>query len=215
MQTASTEREHLLEGFRLGVYHYLVKPFSPVVLNSIVKSAIDFYTKQRELMAEIKSSKTLLKYVDQAIFKIKSLEDADQISVSLARLFPNPDKVVLGISEILMNAVEHGNLGITYEEKSQLNMEARWKQEVDRRLNAPENINKEVTISYRKKNNEYILNIKDEGNGFDYAKYLDFDPTRSTHNHGRGIAFANNISFDCLEYLGKGNEVNCIVRSTS
>src|SRR5690349_15140249 len=36
MQTASNEKEHMLEGFKLGVYHYLVKPYSPTVLNSIV-----------------------------------------------------------------------------------------------------------------------------------------------------------------------------------
>lgn len=215
MQTASTEKEHLLEGFQLGVYHYLVKPYSPSVLNSIVKAAIDFYTKQRELTAEVNNSKTLFKYVDQAIFKIKNLEDVDLISVSLARLFPNPDKVVLGISEMLINAVEHGNLGVTYEEKTDLNMNCKWRDEVERRLKLPENINKSVIVSFMKKNNETILNIKDEGIGFDYLKYLDYDPARSTDNHGRGIAFANSLSFDRIEYLGNGNEVNCSVINAS
>ncbi|MBN9288381.1 MAG: hypothetical protein BGO43_14040 [Gammaproteobacteria bacterium 39-13] len=213
MQTASTEKEHLLEGFQLGVYHYLVKPYSPSVLNSIVKAAVDFYTKQRELSAEVNNSKTLFKYVDQAVFKIKNLEDVDMISVSLARLFPNPDKVVLGISEMLINAVEHGNLGITYEEKTDLNMHCKWREEIEKRLNLPENSNKSVTVSYMKKNNEIIINIKDEGKGFDYIKYLDYDPARSTHNHGRGIAFANSLSFDRVEYVGVGNEVNCSVFS--
>lgn len=213
MQTASNEKEHLLEGFQLGVYHYLVKPYSPSVLNSIVKAAIDFYTKQRELSAEVNNSKTLFKYVDQAVFKIRNLEDVDLISISLARLFPHPDKVVLGISEMLINAVEHGNLGITYEEKTDLNMRCKWREEIDRRLNLPENLEKAVTVSYSKKNNEIIINIRDEGRGFDYSKYLDYDPTRSTDNHGRGIAFANNLSFDRVEYLGSGNEVNCAVRN--
>ena len=136
-------------------------------------------------------TKTLFKYVNQATFKIKNLDDAQLISVSLAQLFPNPDKVVLGISEILINAIEHGNLGITYEEKTDLNLQCKWKDEVDRRLHLTENKDKEVIISYMKRNNEIILNTKDQGIGFDYSKYLEFDPGRSTDNHGRGIAFAH------------------------
>lgn len=213
MQTASNEREHLLEGFRLGIYHYLVKPYSPTVLNSIVKSAIDFYTKQRELTAEVRNTKTLFKYVDKAIFKIRSIEDANLISVSLANLFPEPDKVVLGISEMLINAIEHGNLQISYDKKSELNMSCKWQDEIETRLNLPENKDKFVTISYLKSNDEIVLHIKDEGNGFDFNKYLEFDPQRSTDNHGRGIAFANNLSFDRIEYLGNGNEVKCVVKN--
>ncbi|MCS5711180.1 response regulator [Candidatus Berkiella aquae] len=213
MQTASNEPEHLLEGFRLGVYHYLVKPYSPTVLNSIVKSAIDFYTKQRELTAEVRNTKTLFKYVDKAIFKIRSIEDANLISVSLANLFPEPDKVVLGISEMLINAIEHGNLQISYDKKSELNMSCKWQDEIETRLNLPENKDKFVTISYLKSNDEIVLHIKDEGNGFDFNKYLEFDPERSTDNHGRGIAFANNLSFDRIEYLGNGNEVKCVIKN--
>lgn len=213
MQTASSEREHLLEGFKLGVYHYLIKPYSPTILNSIVKSAIEFYTKQRELTAEVHNTKTLFKFVDEAVFKIRNLEDANLMSVSLARLFPNPDRVVLGISEMLVNAIEHGNLMISYQEKTQLNINSQWQDEIEKRLKLPENNQKYVTISYLKNDKEIILNIKDQGKGFEYNKYLEFDPMRSTDNHGRGIAFANNLSFDRVEYLGCGNEVRCIVKN--
>ncbi len=212
MQTASNDREHMQEGFELGVYHYLVKPYAPNILNSIVKAAIDFYSKERDLSAEVNNSKTLFKYVDHATFKIKSLEDVDLISISLARLFPKPEKVIFGISELLINAVEHGNLGITYDEKTELNMNCTWREEVERRLKLAENADKEVIISYHKRESETLLNIKDNGNGFEHKKYMDYDPMRSTDNHGRGIAFANNLSFDKVEYLGAGNEVNCTVR---
>jgi CheY-like chemotaxis protein/anti-sigma regulatory factor (Ser/Thr protein kinase) len=212
MQTASAEKEHVLEGFKLGVFHYLIKPYTPAVLNSIVKAAIDFYTKNRILTTEVHNSKSVLKYVDEAVFKIRTIEDANIMSVSLAKLFPNPDKVVLGISEMLINAIEHGNLVISYDEKTDLNMTGKWYDEIGKRLNSPENANKYVTVAYAKNKNEIILNIKDEGKGFDYHRFLEFDPNRSTDNHGRGIAFANNLSFDYIEYKGCGNEVNCIVK---
>jgi len=51
------------------------------------------------------------------------------------------------------------------------------------------------------------VHIKDEGAGFDFSKYLDFDPERAFDLHGRGIAIANKDIFEKLQYIGRGNEV--------
>lgn len=212
MQTASADKSQMVEGFKLGIYHYLTKPYLCSVFNAIVRGAIDNHNKQRELSVALGHSKMLFDCIDNASFKINNLEQANKISVSLAQLYPVPEKVVLGISEILVNAIEHGNLKISYEEKSELNLKSKWKQEVEKRLDSPEYKDKTVTIEFKKTDNEIILSVQDQGDGFDYKRYMDFDPTRSTDNHGRGIAFANNISFDRLEYIGNGNHVNCIVR---
>ncbi len=212
MQTASAEKSQMVEGFKLGIYHYLTKPYLCSVFNAIVRGAIDNHNKHRELSVAVAHSKVLYDCIDKASFKISNLEQANKISVSLAQLFPVPEKVVLGISEILVNAIEHGNLNISYEEKSELNLKSQWKKEVERRLGFPEYKEKSVTIEFKKTKDEIILSVQDQGNGFDYKRYMEFDPSRSTHNHGRGIAFANNISFDRLEYIGNGNHVNCIVR---
>ncbi|MCS5710686.1 response regulator [Candidatus Berkiella aquae] len=212
MQTASNDKSKLVEGFRLGIYHYLTKPYLSSVFNAIIRGALDFFNHQRELSIALEHSRVLYDCIENASFTINNLEQASKMSVSLAQLFPYPEKVALGISEILVNAIEHGNLNITYEEKTELNLKSQWKQEVERRLVSEENKNKQVTIHFIKKKDEIILNVKDEGEGFDYARFLEFDPSRSTHNHGRGIAFANNISFDRLEYVGVGNQVNCIVK---
>lgn len=214
MQTASDQREHMTEGFQLGIYHYLIKPLQPTVLNAIVHSAIELYTKQRKLLSDLNASQNLFRYIDNASFRIRTLEDVNVLSISLASLFPDPNKVVNGISEILVNAIEHGNLGITYDEKTQLNLESRWEEEIKRRLNESENKNKFVNITYYKTPEKLLLSIKDEGKGFNYSKYLSFDPSRGADNHGRGIAFANTLSFDSLEYIGAGNEVICMVKLT-
>ncbi|MCK6498271.1 MAG: ATP-binding protein, partial [Nitrospira sp.] len=54
------------------------------------------------------------------------------------------------------------------------------------------------------------LQVTDEGAGFDWRKYLDFDPDRAYDTHGRGIAMANKLSFDHIEYRGKGNRVHAV-----
>lgn len=214
MQTASDQQEHMIEGFQHGVYHYLIKPLSPSTLNAIVRSAIEMYDNHRRLKGELSTSHNLFKYIEHASFQIKTLEDVSIMSVSLASLFPDPGRVINGISEILVNAIEHGNLGITYDEKTKLNLEQRWEQEIKHRLSLPDNENKSVTITFHKAADEFKLSVKDQGEGFNYKKYLQFDPNRGTDNHGRGIAFANAMSFDSLQYVGVGNEVVCIVRTT-
>ena len=49
------------------------------------------------------------------------------------------------------------------------------------------------------------LVIEDEGHGFEFEKFLQFDDSRMFDNHGRGIAMAN--SSLNVEYLNRGNKV--------
>ena len=70
-----------------------------------------------------------------------------------------------------------------------------------------------VEVEFKQENSTISVRIHDQGNGFDYKKYLDFDPDRIFDLHGRGIAIAKNHCFDSLEYIGAGNEV--LVQSSS
>jgi hypothetical protein len=42
------------------------------------------------------------------------------ISCFVANCFPDPEAVLPGVAELIVNAVEHGNLSISYEEKTAL-----------------------------------------------------------------------------------------------
>jgi hypothetical protein len=53
----------------------------------------------------------------------------------------------------------------------------------------------------------FVVKITDQGDGFAWGKYLEFDPARAFDFHGRGIAISKVWCFDKLEYLGKGNSV--------
>ncbi len=52
-----------------------------------------------------------------------------------------------------------------------------------------------------------VVTITDQGHGFDWRKYIGFDPDRAFDLHGRGIAMSKIMSFDNLEYQGNGNSV--------
>jgi anti-sigma regulatory factor (Ser/Thr protein kinase) len=75
-------------------------------------------------------------------------------------------------------------------------------------LALPENAEKKAFVTFERNDNELRFVVKDQGNGFDWHKYLEMSPERVFDNHGRGIAMAKTISFDRIDYQGNGNEVH-------
>ena len=138
---------------------------------------------------------------------IRTLQEAKNLAVLLAKICHDPERRGLGFLEILLNAIEHGNLGIGYKEKSALIARGMWEEEIKRRLRMPEHQGKVVEVTVERLQAATRVVVRDQGNGFDWKNYLQFDPKRVTHTHGRGIAMAKLISFDTLEYRGCGNEV--------
>lgn len=112
------------------------------------------------------------------------------------------------LTELLENAIEHGNCGITFTEKTE------WMEKggdildlVEERRNRPENAGKKVHISYTITKTKSTFTIKDEGKGFDWKKTIDdYQPNVSTP-HGRGIALSRNLVSN-LRYNDAGNEVS-------
>ncbi len=145
-------------------------------------------------------------------FRFKRLSEAHLLAEFLAEVCPNPRLAIMGITEILVNAVEHGNLGISFEEKSKLQLEAHWLEEIDRRLSLPEHINQFVEVELTRTETEIRIKVTDQGNGFNWQQYQSTTPNNNLlSTHGRGIMMAKNLAFQRLEYAGKGNEVTCII----
>lgn len=207
LQTAASDREEIVEGIRTGAYYYLVKPYDSEMLLSVVATAAADSARYRELQREVRKGVSGLRLVRHATFEFRTIEQANDLGAILANACPDPQRVVVGLTELLINAVEHGNLCITYEEKTQLHLAGSWQEEVDRRLALPENRGKSVVVRFDRTEDEIRITVRDQGEGFDWTPYLQVDPRRALHTHGRGIAMANLFSFDSLEYRGSGNEV--------
>jgi len=211
MQTAAAASEQVLQGIKAGVYYYLTKPYDDELLLSIVKSALQASRSKKKMKEEVKSQRRMLGLMEQSVFRFRTLEDAKSLSYYIASCFPEPEKVVYGLNELLINAVEHGNLGISYAEKTKLVLSGCWLQEVERRLASPETREKAARLTFQASKEAVTVHIEDEGKGFDWKKYLELSPERAADPHGRGIASSRLMSFDSLEYLGAGNEVVCKV----
>lgn len=142
-------------------------------------------------------------------FQARTIDDIQSISKQISKLLPNSPNSYLGISELGINAIEHGNLGISYDDKTQLLRDFQWQSEIDRRLALPENLHKQVHINVYIGTEQAVIQLEDEGKGFNWEHYLTFCEERLRDNHGRGIAVANSICFDNIEFVSPGNIVYC------
>ena len=115
--------------------------------------------------------------------------------------------VLSGLMELIVNAIENGNLGISGEEKSTYLADENWNEEVKRRLYLPENLDKTVTVRFEVVDREVYVEIEDQGDGFAWENYMELDANRAYDVHGRGIAMARAYSFDSLEYREDGRLV--------
>ncbi len=211
MQTAATRPEEISEGIQAGVFYYLTKPLISEMLISVVNSAAKQVKQHRQLRSEMLQRKMSFGLVQILKCTYRTLEEGESMATFLANFFPDPDRALTGISELLINAVEHGNLHISYEAKSKLIKENNWYEEVSRRLADPFYRDRKVTVVFERKVDTFYIQITDEGEGFNWKQYLKVDPSRAMHNHGRGIAMANILSFNKLVFNEKGNQVTGII----
>ncbi|MBS1143965.1 MAG: response regulator [Proteobacteria bacterium] len=205
MQTAANSPAQIREGLEAGAYYYLTKPYRRDSLLAIVHAALSDAAARNQLRRQLHQHVNSLQFLDQAEFSIRTIDEAAQLASFIAHACPNPDAVVMGISELLVNGIEHGNLGLSYAEKSRLKQEDRWHDEVAQRAALAENAAKAVRLSYQRSETEIVLRICDEGKGFPWQNYLEIDPQRAFDPNGRGIALARMISFSSISYEGCGN----------
>jgi CheY-like chemotaxis protein len=205
MQTAANSAAQIREGLEAGAYYYLTKPYRRDNLLAIVQAALIDAEARDALRLQLHSHINSLQFLKQAEFSIRTVDEASQLASFIARACPNAEMVVMGISELLINAVEHGNLGLSYAEKSSLMRDDCWRPEIDRRAALATNIEKEVKLQFQRDERSITLRVIDQGNGFDWQSFLEIEPERAFDPNGRGIALARLLSFSTLIYEGGGN----------
>jgi len=212
LQTAMSSAENIIEGLEAGAYYYLTKPFEEDMLLSVIHTAIRDRRHFLGLQRLVKESQNTLGLMKKAHFQFSNLQQVKQLSTLLANACPDSDSVITGLSELMINAVEHGNLEITYDEKTTLIAESKWQQEVERRLQLEKYRNRIADVYFERNQNQITMVIEDKGKGFDWGKYIYFDSERILHSHGRGIAMANKFSFEKISYNSSGNQVTIFIK---
>jgi CheY-like chemotaxis protein len=211
MQTAANEPQQVAEGLAAGAWYYLGKPYKAESLHRVVAGALDDRHNRLEvarLRAEIGDIWGLFR---EGRFRFRTPAQAQLLAARMGTLCPQSSQVALGLSELMLNAVEHGNLGITYKEKGELLESGDLDAELERRLALPEQQERWAEVQVVRKASVTRFRIEDMGPGFDWRGYLDISSDRIFDSHGRGIAMARHLAFSDLIYEGRGNVVTAIV----
>ena len=195
MQTAAAMTGEVLQGVQAGVYYYLTKPYKAALLVAIVQSAFEDASRKETMKEEIRKGQLVFGLMREFSFQFRTLEEAKALAFYLANCFPDPQRAVYGLHELLINAVEHGNLGITYQEKTKLFMQGELHKEIERRLESERYKDRVAAVSFMATKEALSVTIKDEGEGFEWKKYMELDADRMTDPNGRGIATTRLLSF--------------------
>lgn len=191
-------------GLATGAFFYLVKPYTKKQLITILHTAVSGFSHLQEIklrLADFDAAKTLLHTGE---FHFKTPEEAKSLASSLALLTPNPKRCGVGLFELFINAIEHGNLGISYRDKTQLIKQNKLQQVIEERLQNPEHRNKVIRVVFTRLANQLEFKIHDCGQGFDPIPFMEFSAERMTDQHGRGILIARKLSFDSVHFEDGG-----------
>ena len=136
---------------------------------------------------------------------------SQRLTERLARYFPTPvlNTIRICFREILINAIEHGNLGITFEEKTRAIESGDYMEYLLAKQANPVYADRRVYIDYLINERVLMFRVTDEGDGFDHRAFLGRaanDEYMTMLEHGRGIIMTKNV-LDSLVFNDKGNQV--------
>ena len=221
--------EDVLEALRLGARNYLRKPYEMAELEDAIRQEISRYgilREEHEKEEEDRLTESFLTSIGELSFEIPSeLHLINPLAFRLVRYLvamglcdeDERGNVALALIEIITNAVEHGNFGITAQEKIELNNlgQGDYRDELDRRAKTAPYANRKVRVVATLNSREAVFRVEDEGDGFDFDNLPDpTDPENLFLPCGRGILLATTF-LDDVEFQGKGNVVVLVKRKSS
>jgi len=177
-------------------------------LRIAISSEIEDFERIAYVRKELSKRPAAIGEIVSGEFRLKTRREAQNLAMMLSTTCPNPMPMAIGLTELLINGVEHGCLGIGHKEKGELIAEGRLVEELQNRRLMPEYSENYVTLTYERKEDRMQFVIKDEGKGFDHRSYTT-DIKGHTKKHGRGIMMAQGC-FQRIDYKGNGNEVHAV-----
>ena len=212
MLTAYKSEQYVVEAMKLGANNYLKKPI-------LRDTFVTFLRKYDNIVTSSNIDKTVSKYQKSHFLNLLFPTNFEIIPSIVNLLVSETDGILseekqldirLGLSELLLNSVEHGNLYITFYEKSDAILNDSLQDLYNLRMSIPELNKRMVDVRFTFKQNICEWVITDQGRGFDFKAIPDPSSEEGLLRlHGRGI-FICKFQFDEMEYLGCGNQVKVI-----
>jgi DNA-binding response OmpR family regulator len=217
MLTGLKTLDNAISAVKSGAADYITKPFDlksiHQVVDRILKKQHRIHWKEQifEHLTYIKNSFT---------FKTNEL-DPGILSKELASIlnkiqFASQAEIgqfELAFTEILINAIEHGNLELpSYKKKGDLFKKTEFDELKEQRIKIPEYGDRAVDVIFEADTDLFNFTVRDQGPGFDWRTYMG-----KAHNlkrvdteiFGRGFKIIQHIS-DEVHFNDKGNIITMI-----
>lgn len=203
-------QEHLLQGVRDGVLDCLSLENVEEALHRIEKvHGAGIFSRQRERVVTNFTKK--LEFLMELPTDLEWIGPmANRLSMelrSLGLIAPGQYyNLYLAIYESLINALEHGNLGITYSEKTRLLAENRYLDRLRELCQLPEHRHKKIIVECQVDDGWSVLSIQDEGNGFSVEELEEKLNFEKTDTHGRGLFLIHRV-INRVSFNETGNKI--------
>ena len=164
VQSAEFVPDSIRAGIECGAYYYLTKPFEKTQLQAIVRAAIDSCELRRTLARKIDETEDTVELLSTGTFRFRTLKEAELLAVHLCSSAGDP-MMGIALMELMINAVEHGNLEISYKEKGDFIARGLFEEEVERRLSSPAFRHRQVKVGVQRTSDHLEVEITDAGPG--------------------------------------------------
>jgi len=197
-----------VEILRAGAAYYIRKPFSLQDLERLIRKCLSWFEpdpdpeaaypllETESLVFRLPNDLAAVTPVAQFVWRRSRRVAGDAYAVPFR----------CGLEEILINAIEHGNLVIRFEEKARALANNTYWDLVGERAGRAEYRDRTTCLEYTRDEGSIRCRVTDEGPGFDWRKWC--RPGRVDElpgANGRGIFLAR-IHFSRLSYNDAGNQ---------
>lgn len=222
MITGHGNENMAIEALRLGITDFIKKP---VQLPDLI-TALERMEGALQLARHRSSPTESLPASARLVRRARSYEVANDVEAipffvaAVVKEFAadidtrRRDSLELALREIMINAIEHGNLGVTYEEKTMETELGTLENLIAERSSEHNLCERLVRVETTRTEDALTVVVEDEGDGFDWKSLPDpTDPGNLLIAHGRGVLIAH-LSIDKLYYNDKGNKATLVLNIT-
>ncbi len=211
INTAFGTEEHAIRALRLRANDYLRKPVRHADLIPMLRKFEEIVAAREQPtgLPEFVRERRCRVVLESRLDRIAPVADYLANEAEMGRNRPLTLGVTLGLVELLNNAVEHGNLEITGDEKADALAVSpgAYRELIETRLSDPELERRRVYVDLLSTRDRAEWVITDQGRGFDWRSIMkDLEAPDPLALHGRGIFLAT-CYFDQVEFIGSGNVV--------
>jgi len=212
--TGHGTEEVAIGALRAGACNYLKKPLEIEDLRRVITTELQSARASQRLTAEEISggAQRLLMRIPNSIAVVPPVAQAIERLCPERLTTEERGAVRLMVHEALLNAIEHGNLGVTLQEKAAALKEDRYEALLAERAAEPGRAHRQVVLTATISDHEIRCTVTDMGGGFDWAGQPDpRDPKNLLRENGRGLLLIQ-LNADEIFHGGSGNEITMVKR---